>query len=104
MSLEDGSLKWQSEIEEGALIAADGKLIVVGKRGKLYIAEADPTSFEEISSTQAITMSPAVGHGAGYRREHSCWTNPVLSHGDIYVKSSYGEMVCIDASRRAAED
>src|SRR6185295_14645731 len=38
---------------KGSLMAADGKLILYGQRGKLGVAEATPASFREITNFQA---------------------------------------------------
>ena len=100
LSLETGALQWRTAIEEGALIAAGDKLIVLDQQGKLIIAQASAERFEELSSRQAIALEQPTGSRPGHRREHSCWTNPVLSHGHIYVRSTYGELACLDVRRR----
>jgi len=43
--LEDGQVKWATRnYGKGALMAADGKLILYGQSGKLGLAEATPPS------------------------------------------------------------
>ena len=95
-SLASGALAWNTTIEQGALIAAAGKLIVVDRTGKLIIADASPEAFHELSATQAIELAPPVDDAQGHRREHACWTHPVLSHGSLYVRSTYGILVSFD--------
>jgi len=96
LSLETGVVRWRTDVEMGALIAADDKLIVVDKQGHLIISAATPRGFRELSRTRAIDLRPAEGSSRGRRREHACWTNPVLSHGRIYVRSTYGDLTCLD--------
>lgn len=69
----------------GALMMADGKLLVQGDEGFLSIVNATPRGFEEIARTKAFD-----GH---------TWTMPVLSHGRIYCRSEAGTVVCLDVSR-----
>ena len=85
----EGETTWMKRrFGKGALTIADSKLIALGGRGDLVIAEADPKEYKEISRTRVL---------AGGR----LWTTPVLCGGLIYCRSSTGEMVCVD--RRPAD-
>lgn len=81
----NGDKKWEEKsVGKGSLTAADGKLIVIGEKGKLFIVKASPEKFDLISSMQAI--------------DAYCWTMPTLANGKIYVRNAKGKVVCIDVS------
>jgi outer membrane protein assembly factor BamB len=61
---------------------ADGKLIILGERGKLVTAQASPEGFKELASAQILTGK--------------CWTVPVLANGRIYARNADGQLVCVD--------
>jgi len=86
---ETGNKTWSKELGPVSLIAADDKLIVLQERGTLYIVEASPTSYQEISSFK-------IPEQKGYER---WWAPPVLLRGRIYCRSSTGNLVCIDVSK-----
>jgi outer membrane protein assembly factor BamB len=78
-----GKVNWKEPAAGmGSLMAADGKLIVLGERGELIIAEAKPDAFKPLARAQVL----------GGR----CWTAPVLSHGRIYCRNAKGDCVCLD--------
>lgn len=78
-----GKERWREDsIGFGAVMAADGKLIIQTEKGELVIAKADPASFSEISRAQVLSGR--------------CWTTPVLSHGLLYVRNSTGTVKCLD--------
>jgi outer membrane protein assembly factor BamB len=84
-----GEKKWQEKsVGKGSLMAADGKLIVIGEKGKLFIAKATPEKFDLIASMQAI--------------EDYCWTMPTLANGKIYVRNAKGKVVCVDVAPKKA--
>lgn len=95
-SIEDGSIQWKQAMKGGSLIIAKGILIILEKEGKLSMAEASPEAYKEISSLQAIVNPEAIQHPEGYRRWSACWTNPVLSNGKIYLRNTYGDLVCVN--------
>lgn len=65
---------------KGSLIAADGRLIVLGDRGQLVLAEATPEEFRELSRFQALGGKS--------------WTAPALAGGRLYLRD-LEEMVCL---------
>jgi outer membrane protein assembly factor BamB len=84
-----GEKKWQEKsVGQGSLMAADGKLIVISDKGKLFIAKPTPEKFDVIASMQVI--------------EDYCWTMPTLANGKIYVRNAKGKVVCIDVSSKKA--
>lgn len=86
-----GKQMWaEKETKEGSLCAAGDKLIVIGEKGKLYIAAASPEGFKVLSSAQVLT--------------NRCWTMPVLANGYIYVrntvKNEMDQLVCLDVRNK----
>ena len=80
ISFASGEKKWSTgEFGYGSLAAADGKLIVLGARGQLAVAEASPKGFSPIARTQAL---------GGL-----CWTPPVLANGHLFCRNSRGDLV-----------
>jgi outer membrane protein assembly factor BamB len=70
-----GEVKWAEKgYGKGALMFADGKLILYSQNGKLGVAEASPTGFKQLSSVQAL-------------KGNNTWAPPVLANGRIYVRS-----------------
>jgi outer membrane protein assembly factor BamB len=89
IEFETGKVKWtEPSVKPGALMAADGRLIVMSGPGELVIAQAAPASFKALARAQVMGGT--------------CWTTPVLSHGRIYCRNSKGDVVCLDVSSRAA--
>jgi outer membrane protein assembly factor BamB len=84
-----GKKKWsQGGMGTGSLMLADGKLIILGEKGRLVIAEASPQGFKELSSAQVLPKT-------------KCWTVPVLANGRIYARSAAGQLVCVDVSGKS---
>jgi outer membrane protein assembly factor BamB len=85
LDLATGEKKWsQGGMGTGSLMLADGKLIVLGEKGKLVIAEASPAGYKELASAKILTGK--------------CWTTPVLANGRIYARNTAGQLVCVDVS------
>jgi outer membrane protein assembly factor BamB len=79
-----GEVKWSSKgLGLGAVMAAEGKLIILGEKGELVIAEATPAAFKPLARAQVLGGK--------------CWTSPVLAQGRIYCRNSKGDLVCIAA-------
>jgi outer membrane protein assembly factor BamB len=87
-----GDLMWEDKLngEPISLMAADGKLIILDEDGTLYIAEATPSSYKEISSGDVLE---------GENKSRKFHTPPVLYKGKIYVRSLAGDLVCIYVSK-----
>ena len=86
-----GDMLWEETLSGRpvSLTAANGKLIVLDAKGTLYIAEATPSAYREISRG-------IIPNQKGFE---SWWTPPVLCRGRIYCRSSIGDLVCIDVSK-----
>ncbi len=82
LDFESGTEKWaEPSTGFGALMAADGKLIIITAKGELIIAKANPAKFDPISRTQVL--------------DGRCWSAPVLANGRLYVRNAAGKMVCL---------
>ena len=85
IDLATGEKKWsQGGMGTGSLMIADGKLIILGEKGKLVIAAASPEGFKQLASAEILTGK--------------CWTVPVLANGRIYARNAAGQLVCVDVS------
>ncbi len=79
-----GKERWRTRgLGLGALMASDGRLIVVSGNGELVIVAARPEKYQELARRRVLNGS-------------SFWAPPVLCDGRIYVKSGEGELVCLD--------
>ena len=85
MDFETGDSNWrESGFNKGSLIAADGRLIILGERGNLALAEASPEEYREISKFQLF--------------DSITWIVPTLANGRLYVRGE-AEVVCLDLRR-----
>ncbi|MFP4057006.1 MAG: PQQ-binding-like beta-propeller repeat protein [Candidatus Brocadiia bacterium] len=83
LSFETGEVQWsQAGLGNGTLLLADGKLIVLGQRGELVVADASPRGFRPVSRAKVL---------GGL-----CWTVPVLAHGRLYCRNHPGRLLCLD--------
>jgi len=88
IDFDTGQVKWsQGGMGTGSLMLADGKLIILGEKGKLVVAEASPDEYKEIASAQILSGK--------------CWTVPVLANGRIYARNAAGQLVCVDVSGKS---
>lgn len=86
LDLETGTVKWKGPAAgHGGLMMADQKLIALTDKGRLLVARAVPSGYEELASAQIL--------------EGKCWTVPVLANGRIYARNAEGDLVCIDVRR-----
>ncbi len=82
LDLQSGEARWrQSGFNKGSLIAADKRLIILGERGELALAEATPEEYRELSKIQLFDCIT--------------WIVPALADGRLYVRSD-AELVCLD--------
>lgn len=83
LDLNTGQIKWaQDGLGTGSLLLADGKLVVLGEKGRLAIVEATPDGYNELASAEIL--------------EGKCWTSPVLANGRIYARNAAGDLVCVN--------
>ena len=84
LDLADGSVAWTAgDTLAGSLVAAEGRLIVLLKDGRLGIVQA---------TSVAYTMDGAwhdIGGGTDW------WTSPALADGQIFCRRHNGDLVCL---------
>jgi outer membrane protein assembly factor BamB len=86
IELATGAVKWSEPgFGSGALMVADGKLILLDK-GQLSIIEASPAAFKPLARATIL---------AG-----KCWTVPVLANGRLYARNAAGDVVCVELRAR----
>ena len=90
IDVKTGDVMWEKKMRMATLIAADGKLIILDEEGNLHIAEATPSSYQEISSCDVIEDE---------EKPRQFWTPPVLCNGKIYCRNLAGDLICIDVSK-----
>jgi len=77
-----GEIKWKARgFQRGSLIAAGGKLIVLGEAGNLALIEAIPDAYVERDSAQVLSGKN--------------WTTPTLAGGRLYLRN-HEELICLD--------
>lgn len=74
----------KTEIGCGSLMVADGKLIILGDKGLLVMAEAGGSSYKEVARMQVFEGRP------------KCWTVPVLANGKLYCRTAQGKLICLE--------
>jgi outer membrane protein assembly factor BamB len=88
MDARTGRVEWrqkgQRSFRKGSLLAADGRLLILGEDGTLYLAEATPAGYRQ---TAAWRVS-----------QNKCWTVPALAGGRLYVRDE-SQIVCLDLRR-----
>jgi outer membrane protein assembly factor BamB len=83
LELKTGKVLWTHEgLGSGALMAADGKLIVLSDAGELLLAPVSPKEFKPSARAKVLGGK--------------CWTVPVLANGRIYCRNAAGDLVCVD--------
>jgi len=80
-----GKERWAHKgLGKGALMAADGKLIINSEQGELVIVAADPDGFKALARAQILGSK--------------CWTAPVLANGRVYLRNEKGDVACVDVA------
>lgn len=95
VDLKTGDIAWRENLGDwGGLMAADGKLIIADGEGNLIVAEASPEAFKPIVNINVLQMPD----NKNIKGEDRCylWTTPVLVNGLIYVRNTWGDLVCVD--------
>lgn len=89
IGLDDGKVLWsQPGMGRSTMIHVQGHLIVLGERGRLWVVEATPDGYKEVSATEPLVTFPA-------------WNPPVLANGLLYVRGA-DKLRCFDL--RAASE
>jgi outer membrane protein assembly factor BamB len=85
LSMADGKLLWRKRgLGNGALIAGDGKLVILSSKGELIVAEATHEGYRELSNTRVIADGGVF------------WSPPVIAGGRIFCRNDLGTLVARD--------
>jgi outer membrane protein assembly factor BamB len=86
-----GEERWSSgqsdEFGTGTMVYADGCLLCLDNRGKLFLVEARPLAFKKIGEMQVFQVPES------YLR--LSWTGPVVAGGKVYLRL-VNRLVCYD--------
>ncbi len=78
----DGQERWKFKgLGESTLLAADGHLIILAKKGDLVIAKADPAGYAEVARTKVL--------------DDRSWVVPAIAGGRIYCRNAKGDLVAV---------
>ena len=87
MEFETGEVKWKhAGLGCGALIIADGHLLILSDQGDLVLAPATPDGFDEAARSRLL--------------DGRCWTAPILVNGRVYARNADGKAVCVQLPKR----
>jgi outer membrane protein assembly factor BamB len=82
LDLTDGKVKWKDRrygSGQVLLLADQDLLLVCSEQGKIALVEANPDTFKEVASFQAL--------------KGKTWNHPVIAHGKLFVRNGE-EMAC----------
>lgn len=75
--------QWESDLERGSVLAADGKLIAFGEHGHLALLRQNPHKLEVLAATPEPIM------------QRPCYPMPALHRGLLYLKDEKS-LACFD--------
>ena len=81
MNYQTGQVVWEQKgFHVGAVVGADGHLLVLDGKGTLVLVEATPAGYREKGRLNILNGT--------------CWTPPALAHGKLLARNSDGNLVC----------
>src|SRR5262249_7328518 len=81
-----GKTRWSTDqVGQAAVLAADGKLLLLGDTGTLILARADPAGYQALARTSLF-------------EDELCWTPPTLWRGRLFARSP-SQAVCLYVGR-----
>ncbi|HIG26743.1 MAG TPA: hypothetical protein EYQ50_02695 [Verrucomicrobiales bacterium] len=78
-----GFLQREDRFGRGSCLKVDGKLILLGERGLLAMAELNPKQYVELSRYRHPSL------------KHPCWAAPIISNRRLFIRSE-GQLVCLN--------
>ena len=86
MELKTKKVKWEKEaFGNGAMILAEGRLILLTEKGELCLVQATPAAFREIARVRLLEAGP-------------CRTQIALANGLLYARDQK-KLVCVDLKK-----
>jgi|GEM_PF-1801333 len=99
VDIETGMQTWQQLIGHwGSLMLAGDKLIAINGEGQIKLIKADPAGYQLLGEASIYDKNDLSAFRLGQQKRRTCWTPPVLTGGRLYVRDTWGELVCIDMS------
>ena len=82
LNLATGAQKWKDKsVNGGALVAADGKLVILNEVGELIIGAASENGFKSDLRQQVLPKR--------------CWVQPTVANGRIFCRNNDGMLVAL---------
>jgi len=81
LDLATGNVKWSQKLGGGALMIADGKLVVLTEPGELVIGDASPAGFKPLLHQHVLPSR--------------CWVQPTVANGHVYCRNNNGDLVVL---------
>jgi len=81
LDLETGKVKWSEKMRGGALVVADGKLVLLSELGELIVGDASADGFKPSLRQQVL----------GKR----CWVQPTVANGRIFCRNNNGDLAVL---------
>jgi len=83
LDLAGGDEKWRAkEVNNGSLIVAGDKLIIITEAGELVVAAASGAGYKELARKKVLSGR--------------CWVQPALAGGRVFCKNNAGELAAFD--------
>lgn len=93
INLDNGNIEWRKTLGIwGSFSLAGDKLIVIEGNGRLVLVNPSMAEYLEIASMQVFNYDENEVKGG----KTSIWTQPVFSHGHIYIRATNGDLACVD--------
>jgi len=100
--LKDGKSKWdwrstdpKTQKDQGEIIMVGDKIVWVSSSGTLYVGAAVPEKRPFLGDFKAVNNC-----GKDLKKDKAGYNNvitaPVLADGHLYLRASWGELVCVD--------
>lgn len=82
LDLASGAMKWKDKsINGGALVADDGKLVILNELGELIIGTANQNGFKSDMRQSVLPKR--------------CWVQPTVANGRVYCRNNEGALVAL---------
>ena len=88
LDIKTGATLWtQTNIVNGSVLMAGGKLLALAQKGELTLIDPNPAAYRELGRFQAV--------------KGLCWNAPAIANGRLYIRSS-SQIACFDVAPKTA--
>jgi outer membrane protein assembly factor BamB len=81
LDVKTGNLQWSQKLGGGALVLADGKLVILSEPGELIIGDASSTNFQPTLRQRVLPSR--------------CWVQPTVANGRVFCRNNKGELAAL---------